>query len=381
MAGLIDSTLEMAGTVKDAVGDAYNTTMNSIFGEKPEPAGRTLGKGFEKILGFRVRKDAVDKNAPKDTSSTKTIEVLEYPTECALNQPHLKIKIFEYKRDRRDQALALTFATWQLSEAERKIVSPISTIVLPITQSIVSSFDHALTDLEGVGNAFADLENELSAYAAVGAEYAMYKSAVVGAGAGALSAGAKTIAGKIGGSDGLLGTMAQQAGRSVGLSLNPVTEVAYTKPSVRAHAFEFTMIPRNPEETYTIQQIISTLTAASMPTEVDNTFGMILNYPRICEVSFHGPGGYRIPSVIGIPDSFIQNVTFIANPVGGGRLMSDGTPVSYKLSVSFKEMKSMTREDYMILLDEAGPITILPPSEPTPPMVTPPGMDMDMDQP
>jgi hypothetical protein len=376
MAGLIDSTLEMAGTVKDAAGDAYNSAMNSIFGEKPEPAGRTLGKGVEKILGFRVRKDAVDKNAPKDTTSTKTLEVLEYPTECALNQPHLKIKIFEYKRDRRDQALALTFAG-SLFEDERKIVTPISTIVLPITQSIVSSFDHMLTDLEGVGNAFADLGNEISAYATIGAEYAMYESAVLGAGAGALSAGAKIVAGRIGGSDGLLGTMAQQAGRSAGLALNPVTEVAYTKPGVRAHAFEFTMIPRNPEETSAIQQIISTLTASSMPTEVDNTFGMILNYPRICEVSFHAPKGWRIPGVIGIPDSFIQNVTFIANPVGGGRLMSDGTPVSYKLSVSFKELKSMTRDDYTILLEEASTITILPPPEPTPVMVT----ATDMDQP
>ena len=60
MAGLIDSTLEMAGTVKDAASDAYNSAMNSIFGEKPDPAGRTLGKGVEKILGFRVRKDAED---------------------------------------------------------------------------------------------------------------------------------------------------------------------------------------------------------------------------------------------------------------------------------------------------------------------------------
>ena len=83
----------------------------------------------------------------------------------------------------------------------------------------------------------------------------------------------------------------------------------------------------------------------------------------------------NLSCLYGIPDSFIQNVTFIANPVGGGRLMLDGTPVSYKLSVSFKEMKSMTREDYMILLDEASKITILPPSSPTPPMVTPPGMD------
>lgn len=333
---------------------------------------------MEKILGFRVRIDAADKNAPKDTSSTNTIEVLEYPTECALNQPHLKIKIFEYKRDRRDRALALTLTPY-LMEVDRKVVIPISTIVLPITQSIVSSFDHMLTDLEGVGNAFADLGNELSAYATTGAEYAMYESAVMGASAGALSAGAKIVASKLGGGDGLLGTMAQQAGRSAGLALNPVTEVAYTKPGVRAHAFEFTMIPRNPEETSAIQQIISTLTASSMPTEVDNTFGMILNYPRICEVSFHAPKGWRIPGVIGIPDSFIQNVTFIANPVGGGRLMSDGTPVSYKLSVSFKELKSLTREDYMILLEEATTITILPPPEPTPVMVT--ATDMDMDQP
>jgi hypothetical protein len=59
--------------------------------------------------------------------------------------------------------------------------------------------------------------------------------------------------------------------------------------------------------------------------------------------------------------------------------MSDGTPVSYKLSVSFKELKSMTRDDYTILLEEASTITILPPPEPTPVMVT--ATDMDMDQP
>ena len=371
MAGLIDSTLEAAGTVKDTVGDAYNNTMDSIFGESPEPAGRTLGKGVEKILGFRVRKDAQDKNAPNDSTSTNTFEVLEYPTECALNQPHMKIRIFEYKRDRRDIALQLKLAN-SILESQKKIVFPISTIVLPITQSIVSSFDHMLTDLEGVGNAFADVESELTlqAYYGNSPTLEMLESAAGAAISGALGAGAKIIAGKMGGSDGLLGTMGQQIGRSVGLALNPVTEVAYTKPSVRAHAFDFTMIPRNQIETVAIQRIIKTLTASSMPTEVDNTFGMILNYPRICEVTFHGPGGFGMYGVLGIPDSFIQNVTFVANPVGAGRLMGDGTPVSYKLTVSFKELKAMTRDDYEILSDEAGAVTMLPTPEPTPVMVT-----------
>ena len=43
--------------------------------------------------------------------------------------------------------------------------------------------------------------------------------------------------------------------------------------------------------------------------------------------------------------------------VGGGRLMNDGTPVSYKLSISFKELKAMTREDYNTLLNESGTFT------------------------
>ena len=371
MAGLIDSTLEMAGTVKDAVGDAYNATMNSIFGEKPEPAGRTLGKGVEKILGFRVRKDAEDMNDPArhrdpweyaearkallvDGGST----ILEYPTACQTNQPHMKIRIFEYKRNRREVDLGLTGRD-RVDEKYKKIVTPIATVVLPITSSIVSSFDHGLTDLDGIGNALDGAGETLGTNLALLANLKPggkleYLSELTGSVALPTAANvlAKVGLSKLANSDGVLGTAAQQAGRAAGLALNPVTEVGYTRPAVRAHAFEFTMIPKNKDETVTIQQIINLMTYSSLPDEAENTAGMILTYPYICEVTFHAPGGKRVKGVLGIPDSFIQNVTFVTNPVGGGRLMTDGTPVSYKLSVSFKELKSMTRKDYSILRRE-----------------------------
>lgn len=368
MAGLIDSTLEMAGTVKDAAGDAYNSAMNSIFGEKPEPAGRTLGKGVEKILGFRVRKDAEDSNDPSrhrdaweyaaGRSGEKVIDVkggsliLEYPTSCQTNQPHMKIRIFEYKRNRREVDLGLSRLD-RLDEKYKKIVTPIATVVLPITSSIVSSFDHGLTDLDGIGNALDGVGETLGARLGPGGKFESISELT---GSIALPSAANVLAkvglSKLTNSDGLIGTVAQQAGRSAGLALNPVTEVGYTRPAVRAHAFEFTMIPKNKDETVTIQQIINLMTYSSLPDEAENTAGMILTYPYICEVTFHAPGGKRVKGVLGIPDSFIQNVTFVTNPVGGGRLMTDGTPVSYKLSVSFKELKSMTRKDYLILKKE-----------------------------
>lgn len=371
MAGLIDSTLELAGTVKDAVGDAYNTTMNSIFGEKPEPAGRTLGKGFEKILGFRVRKDAEDSNDPSRhrdpweyAEGRRALVVkggsllLEYPTECRINQPHMKIRIFEYKRNRREIDLSVTGRD-RLDEKYKKIVTPIATVVLPITSSIVSSFDHGLTDLDGIGNALDGVGETLGTNLALLANLKPggkleHLSELTGSVAlpTAVNVLAKVGLSKLANSDGVLGTAAQQAGRSAGLALNPVTEVGYTRPAVRAHAFEFTMIPKNKDETNKIQEIIKLMTASSLPDEAENTAGMILTYPFICEVTFHAPGGKRIRGVLGIPDSFIQNVTFVTNPVGGGRLMTDGTPVSYKLSVSFKELKSMTRKDYLVLRKE-----------------------------
>ena len=368
MAGLIDSTLEMAGVVKDAAGDAYNTAMNSIFGENPEPAGRTLGKGVEKILGFRVRKDAEDTNDPgrhrdsweyaagrsgeKNIVVTSGVYTLEYPTACQTNQPHMKIRIFEYKRNRREIELSLS-AQDRRNEKYKKIVTPIAIVILPITSSIVSSFDHGLTDLDGIGNALDGVGETLGARLGPGGQFESLSEL---AGSVALPTAANVLAkvglSKLANSDGVLGTVAQQAGRSAGLALNPVTEVGYTRPTVRAHAFEFTMIPKNKDETIMIQHIINLMTYSSLPDEAENTAGMILTYPYICEVTFHAPGGKRIMGVLGIPDSFIQNVTFVTNPVGGGRLMTDGTPVSYKLSLSFKELKSMTRKDYAILKKE-----------------------------
>ena len=264
----------------------------------------------------------------------------------------MKIRIFEYKRNRREIDLSLSGRD-RLDEKYQKIVKPIAAVILPITSSIVSSFDHGLTDLDGIGNALDGVGETLGARLGPGGQFESLSEL---AGSVALPTAANVLAkvglSKLANSDGVLGTVAQQAGRSAGLALNPVTEVGYTRPTVRAHAFEFTMIPKNKDETIMIQHIINLMTYSSLPDEAENTAGMILTYPYICEVTFHAPGGKRIKGVLGIPDSFIQNVTFVTNPVGGGRLMTDGTPVSYKLSLSFKELKSMTRKDYAILKKE-----------------------------
>lgn len=143
--------------------------------------------------------------------------------------------------------------------------------------------------------------------------------------------------------------MIDQASLTLGKSINPAVEVSYVLPEMNTHQFDFTLVPRSSKENEAIESMLYHMRGYALPQEHANLQGVILEYPALHEIRFCAAGGEPIPGMSQIPDSFLESVSVTFNPFGTGRLMDDGRPASYRLSLSFKEIKTMTRDGYRVL--------------------------------
>jgi len=142
---------------------------------------------------------------------------------------------------------------------------------------------------------------------------------------------------------------AKQIGMNYGLSLNPMTELMYVSPTLRSFAFEYTCIPKNEEESRELERLIEVMQDRMLPTTATSFTSLLLSYPNMFTITFHDMFGNEIPGILSIADSFLESFDVVYNPMGSGRLMTDGSPHSYRIAFSFKETRVMTQEDIRTL--------------------------------
>ena len=141
-----------------------------------------------------------------------------------------------------------------------------------------------------------------------------------------------------------------QISATSGIALNPRLELAFNGMQLRTHEYRFMMIPRNARESNEIQQIHEVLRLAMHPGNAftADPYATFLEYPYEFTISFWDVDGNAIPGLPYIPDSFLTNLTIVANP-NSSQFFEDGSPTSYMMGLSFAEAQTLTRNDLLMM--------------------------------
>lgn len=143
--------------------------------------------------------------------------------------------------------------------------------------------------------------------------------------------------------------------QTVGMTPNPNPSVMFQGPSLRTFSFSWSFYPKNAKESQDIDNMIKKLKARALPTFNSGTNITVLNYPYMCQLNFfpwdeRGDSdnyGWSDRSIIRIKKCFMDSVNVKYNPFGTPAFF-EGTnlPISYQLSISFKEIEYMTGKDW-----------------------------------
>jgi hypothetical protein len=140
----------------------------------------------------------------------------------------------------------------------------------------------------------------------------------------------------------------QFMGSVSGTILNPNTEMLYQGTTLRTFSLSFKMTPKDITEAREIKKICNTFKKAMLPSLGGQTlFGesvSLLKIPDICQVTFMQGNSrheylpvYKLCAIAGV------DVNYTAD--GAYATYEGGSPVSTKLTISFKEMKILFQND------------------------------------
>lgn len=157
--------------------------------------------------------------------------------------------------------------------------------------------------------------------------------------------------------------------QSMGMAPNPNPSVSFQGPSLRTFTFNWSFYPKNAKESQDISDLINKLKSRALPTFNAGDNITVLNYPYMCKLNFfpwddsknsnlQNPSGWTKNSIIKIKKCFMDSVNVKYNPFGTPAFF-EGTnlPISYQLTISFKEIEYMTGKDWdssESFLDEAN---------------------------
>lgn len=120
---------------------------------------------------------------------------------------------------------------------------------------------------------------------------------------------------------------------------NSNIEVIYNGPSLRSFSMSFLMIPKTPSEAVVINQIIKEFKVWSAPRENGNYYEL----PHVWRVEYKSPLNN---SMNVFKRSVLANVNVQQNPGQTNHMtFDDGYPISTAITLSFKEVDVITRDD------------------------------------
>lgn len=147
----------------------------------------------------------------------------------------------------------------------------------------------------------------------------------------------------IGGSQ--IGAAAQQATK---YSVNPNFRTQFDHVPVRSFQFDFRMIPRNDREAMAIEAIIKLFRTEVYPERVTpfgDGYSVGYKFPNTFQISgLRGKMGSDLPH--GYLPAFLTNVSTSYNAEGRG-YHPDGSFLTYDLSLSFQEIRALSKDDIM----------------------------------
>lgn len=354
--------------IKEFVSDLFSDDSETEGGEEavayaapPPVTAEQLRLGYlnEAAAGEARLAEAINASLDgTDFSPTKYL-TFSYPnginfTDDPNSAPYMSLDIFEYRRESYAQSRKTGFYDETGKRTYAFSTDVITAIYLPLPGNLGYNVSNSFTEFQSIFNAISDANwDSLSADVknALATATGIPLSELMELDSGSLSAAASTAAPLL--KNMLLGggiregaaNSLKQASLQTGTALNPMAEMKYIAPDIMTHQFDYTLIPTNEEEGKIIRAIIKTLREFSTGGTYATGSDLVLKYPALFNISFLANDGTFIKGLMRIPDCYLANFSVVYNPIGQGRLMKDNTPTSYRISMTFKLTKALTRND------------------------------------
>jgi hypothetical protein len=165
----------------------------------------------------------------------------------------------------------------------------------------------------------------------------------------------KKVLSRLSGSDELTNAASKISGRII----NPYYELLYGGPSFRTFNFNFKFTPQTAKDAKRVRDIIRTFRYHQAP-EIDDTLdGRFLLYPSEFRISYLSYGeDNKFINKIG--RCVLTGITTNYTGATAAAFHSDGSPISYTLDLTFKELEIVTKESIGLPDADYGDGSILP---------------------
>ena len=341
-AKVTDHALNIAQKEYDALGAAQKSATGNPNG---------LINSLNNIAGFSVNQAGaagVDESVPAPPSTTKgnfggggvdrSKKLLIFPTGLASNgQDHIEFASLDYvptKLEATQENVGFTRSGMDKRIHER--------IVLPIPGGISDnnavdwgSGSMTAADIAGAGIALGGIEGGGEGFEKAVKDVA---GAIKGNSEAIKDVLAKQIAGKV------TGTGDQLMKRGQGQVMNPNMELLFNGPQLRSFGFTFKLSPRTQEEAITIQQIIRRFKEAMAPRKIGP--GLFLKSPRTWRLRYINQQGQDHQFLNKFKECAMMSSSVNYTPDGSYATYSDGSMVSYNLTLNFQEIEPVFDKDY-----------------------------------
>ena len=147
-------------------------------------------------------------------------------------------------------------------------------------------------------------------------------------------------------------SLTQGVGTTLGITPNKNITTEFTGVGTRGFAFQYKLVPSSEAEGKIIGQITKFLRQSVYPIRIKSTGGLILRYPPRWKLRFLTKiGGKRLTHIPGIAECYLESFATTYN--GSNSFYTDGVPVDTDISLTFKEIRGLTRDD-ILRLDAPG---------------------------
>lgn len=136
-----------------------------------------------------------------------------------------------------------------------------------------------------------------------------------------------------------------------GITTNPFQVVLFKSPKFKTHNFSWKLVPKNREETETLEDVISTFKYHMLPSV--SAGGIFFGYPEILQIKLYPKDDYLYKFKPCVVDSVSVNYA----PNGPSFYRETGAPAAVEFSVSLQEIEMWTKGDYF--RDENGRIAAI----------------------
>jgi hypothetical protein len=232
-------------------------------------------------------------------------------------------------------------------DSTKDIVSGAIALYMPpdIKVSYGADWDAEDTNLSGdIAAAWKDVKNaDLATLQTPEGQGEMMKK-MFGHAGGAMAGGAAKVMSDMTQGAGM-GDWLKLLGKGFGMAMNNRKEMFYTGPGWREFDYSFAFWPRNPDETATVQKIITMFKYHMHPWKDDQWGGRVFRYPSEFEIHYlHRTGVNTHLNKISRCALTSCNVKYTPGAGNFKTFDTDNAPITYKVDLHFKELEYLTKQ-------------------------------------